>query len=49
MARDFGADQRSKPKEYFVYFEVFDLRSCAERSASRAEKDLQRHPKSINP
>ena len=31
-----------KPKEYFVYFEVYDLRSCAERSASGAEKDLHR-------
>jgi len=42
MARDFGAGQGSKPKEYFVYFEAFDPKSCAERSASGAEKNLHR-------
>jgi len=42
MATDFGADQSSKPKEYFVYFKDFKLPSCAERHANRAEKDLQR-------
>jgi len=34
-----------KPKEYFVYFEVSDMQSCAERSASGAEKNLHRWPK----
>ena len=29
-----------KPQEYFVYFKVFKLHSCAERSARRAEKDF---------
>jgi len=38
MARDFGADQVSKPQEYFVYFKGFEILSCAERHASGAQK-----------
>ena len=34
-----------KPQEYFVYFKVFQPKSCGKRSAERRSRFVQRFPK----